>query len=253
MSIVSVILCTNRVDGYLERAIKSIRCQNFGDYELILVGNGLQSADALRLKSIGLLSSNTKTILTDISHLNFSLNLGLHHCTGDLIVRMDADDIAYPERLKIQCDFMNAHPEVAVCGSAFDLIDENDAPIKRCAMPTTNEQIRNALFWSCPLCHPTVMFRKSIIAQAGGYMGDVFAQDYDLWTRLSLDPTIQFANLDSVLLGYRTSVTGEARRSKRAYAAVSASQWRNFVLTGNPRWGIAAIISAAKRLIRSLQ
>lgn len=251
--IVSVLMCTNRLDDYFYRAVNSVLAQHFEDFELILVGNDLSPDDAGKLKELEKRSPKIRVILTDIRYLNFSLNLGLHHCRGDLVVRMDADDIAYPERLKEQVDFMQANPEVAVCGSAFDLIDENDRPIKRCLQPTTNKQIRNALYWSCPLCHPTVIFRKAIVAKVGGYMGNIFAQDYDLWCRLALIPGIRFANMESALLGYRTSATGEARRSKQAYAASSASQWRNFVLTGEPRWGAAAMVSAAKRIFRSQQ
>lgn len=253
MSIISILICTNRIDSYLNRAINSLLFQSFYNFEIILVGNGLSFNESLKLKELESLSSKIKVYVTDIYHLNFSLNFGLHHCKGDFVIRMDADDIAYPNRLKEQFDFMQANPDISVCGSAFDLIDENDRPIKRCIMPTTNEQIRNSLFWSCPICHPTVIFRKSVIAHVGGYAGYIFGQDYDLWCRLSLDPKIKFANLDSALLGYRMSATGGARRSKQAYAAASASQWRNFILTGNPLWCIAAMISAAKRLLRSRQ
>ena len=253
MPLMSVLMCTNKIDEYLNQAIDSILQQSFDDYELVLVGNGLSAEDASCLQKYSYRSQRIRIILTDIRYLNFSLSLGVHHCNSDLVVRMDADDIAYPERLYEQYRFMETHPEISVCGSAFDLIDEMNVPFKRCSMPITDEKIRAGLYFSCPICHPTVIIRRSVLQNAAGYIGGLHAEDYDLWVRLSLNPAIKFANLSQPLLGYRAVATGAARYSKNSYASVSSAQWRSFVLTGNPMWFLGAIFSSIKRLIRAKQ
>lgn len=215
----------------------------------MLVGNALSKQDKDIVAELSVSNSKIRLFLTDIRFLTFSLNLGLNHCQGELVLRMDADDISYPNRIEKLVNFMQLHPDVAVCGSAYYLIDDNDNKQKEIKVPITDYSIRRTMYLNNPICHPSVIFRKNVIEKFGGYMGGLYAEDYDLWCRMALDKSIKFANLEEKLLGYRSTPTGVARRSKFAYAAMAAVQLRSFVLTGNPFWLISTIISMVKRLI----
>lgn len=85
---------------------------------------------------------------------------------------------------------------------------------------------------------------------AGGYLGGIYAQDYDLWTRLAMDPANRFGNLSEVCIGYRVAGVGTARKARGAYASVAASQFRNFVQGEGIVWGGAALLSAMKWVFR---
>ena len=246
MSLVSVILASNKVDEYFYLAVKSIQEQSFKQIELIIILNGLALLDeAFALKELSLYS-NIKIYTTKICGLNFSLNLGIHNASGIYVARMDADDISYVDRILMQFEFLEKNPDVAVCGSFYDEINELGYIQGTKVLPTTDSQIRKFLTIGNPLCHPSVMYRKENISQIGAYLNGQYAEDYDLWVRLANDPDIRFANIGKPLLGYRITSSGNARRSKIAYASVSATQWRQFIAYGNPKWLIASILSLIK-------
>lgn len=249
--LVSVLICTNRVDDFFVRALDSLVQQTYSNFEIVLVCNRLSLADKNKVEKISLDDSRIRPFFTSLGYLTFSLNLGLHYCRGELVARMDADDLAYPERLEKQVAFFAENSDVDVCGSGYDLIDNDDHVVGARTMPLSDRAIRQVLYWRNPLAHPTVMFRAAAIRELGGYMGALYAEDYDLWCRLALFKDSRFSNLNESLLGYRVAPTGLARKSKMAYAGVSASQWRSFVLTGDIRWLAAAVLSLVKRIFRA--
>lgn len=249
MSFVSVVLCTNRIDDFFHRAIQSILSQTYANFELLVVLNGLAMHSYEGVQKKYAADMRVRIFLSRLAFLNHSLNLALEHARGNLIARMDADDISYPNRLEKQVEFMNKNPGVAICGSWFQLIDGDENSFKTVRMPELDKEIRSAAYFSNPLCHPTVMFRYETVAKAGGYIGGLYAEDYDLWLRMMMDRTIRFAAIPEPLLGYRANPTGLARGSKYAYAAMAAAQWNCFSITGNPRWLVASVVSLFKRWI----
>lgn len=249
---VSWLLCSHVADDALRRAIASCLDQSFSDFELLLVVNGPQHADVTDAVA-GWFGDEPRLRLltTEVRHLIFSLNLGLHHARAELVARMDADDLAYRERLARQCEFMQRHARVAVLGSAYDLIDAEGRVLRRVEPPRSDRDIRRALFRGNPLCHPSVMLRRRVVLDAGGYFGGLHAEDYDLWSRLALDRSLQFANVGDALIGYRATSVGDARRARSAYAAVAAAQWRNFIAGAGLAWGGAALWTMVKATMRS--
>ena len=248
MILVSVILASNKVGDFFYLAINSILVQSFKDLELVIVLNGpaLLEESVLRHKLNQF--TNVKIINANISGLNFSLNLGINNASGKYIARMDADDISYIDRISIQYQFMEKNLEVAICGSEYDLIDVDGLVQNSIKLPITDNEIRKALTFKNPLCHPTVMFRKDIVSKEGAYLNGKHAEDYDLWIRLTNNTKLKFANIPISLLGYRALNEGEARGSRVAYASVSTTQWFKFITTGKTIWLIASIVSALKAI-----
>lgn len=245
--IVSWLLCTNNRDNLLYRAIESCLCQTLTDFELIIICNGIDHKKiAEDLQANYREDTRVRIYSTEMSLLNFSLNLGLHMARSSLIARMDADDVADRQRLEKQVEYMLSHPDVAVLGSNYRLIDQEGNVFSCSQLPLSNKAIRASLRYKNPLCHPAVIFRRDVIRKVGGYMGGQNAEDYDLWLRISMNDEYKFANLPDYLLSYNAGTNGLARRSRKAYANASAAQWRNFLLTNKFSWLIGSVITSLK-------
>jgi len=251
---VSWLLCTNKDNEMLHRAIRSCLSQTLADFELLLLVNGpncLAILSDLELKYAQ--ETKVRVVATPIYLLNFSLSLGLHLARAPYVARMDADDVAAPNRLEQQWAYMESHPKVAVLGTSYHLIDSADRIHGHVSCPTSNHEIRRSLFYRNPICHPSVMLRREVILAQGGYLGGQNAEDFDLWLRICLDDDLHFANLPEYLLSYNMDPGGAARRSRRAYANVAAAQCRNLLVTRDVRWLLGALLTTAKSLLRSNQ
>lgn len=144
--------------------------------------------------------------------LGYALNEGLKICKYDMIARMDADDIAQPNRFSVQLNFMQDNPDVDILGSFAEDINENGEPIAIRTVPAEHEGIFK-LMWACPLIHPSIMFKKSVIAKAGSYSKTLKRrQDYDLWFRCAKNGA-HFANITEPLVKYRITDNTYAKNS----------------------------------------
>ncbi|MEI6760576.1 MAG: glycosyltransferase [Betaproteobacteria bacterium] len=250
---VSWLLCTHVGDAQLREALTSCFAQTHTDFECVVVVNGAEVevvADTVRSWFGD--DARLRVFTTQVRHLTFSLALGLHLARAPLVARMDGDDIALPDRLERQVEFMHTHPAVSVLGSDFERIDATGRRIDIVTLPHHDAAIRKALLRGNPLCHPSVMFRRDTVLAAGGYLGGIYAQDYDLWARLAVNPETKFANLPHVCLSYRIVGVGTARKARWAYASMAAAQYRNFAAGAGLRWGLAALFTTAKAILRSL-
>ena len=250
---VSWLVCTHVADEQLRVALDSCLAQSFSDFECVLVVNGSAAESvASTVRSWYGHDIRMRVYTTEVKHLTFSLALGLHLARAPLVARMDGDDIALPDRLERQVEFMHTHPAVSVLGSDFERIDATGRRIDIVTLPHHDAAIRKALLRGNPLCHPSVMLRRETVLAAGGYLGGIYAQDYDLWARLAVNPETKFANLQYVCLRYRMVGVGTARKARWAYASMAAAQYRNFAAGAGLRWGLAALITTAKAILRSL-
>ncbi len=250
---ISIILCTNVFDKYLQYAIQSCLNQTFQDFELIIVINGLEvdkiESDLLKY-CLGY--NNIKIYKTHIKHLPFSLSMGLHNASGKYIARMDADDISINNRLEIQYRYMEDNPDVIVVGSWYTIIDGDGNKVKNINLPTTDNDIRNSFFYSNPICHPSVFFRKKDIIDSGGYSFDLNAEDYTLWLRLSANKSCKFANIPEYLLLYRSFSLNGTRKNQSAYVSMACSQFRCLLITKNLIWFISIFVTLFKILLNRL-
>jgi glycosyltransferase involved in cell wall biosynthesis len=244
---VTWLMCTNREDALLHRAIESCLSQTMTDYELLVVVNGPETDRLVRILSTTYANDQrVRVVGTPIHLLNFSLSLGLHLARARFVARMDADDVSDPKRLAMQLAYMQVNDDVAVLGSAYLLIDDHGHVHGKVAVPESDPDIRKALRCGNPICHPSVMLRRDAILAEGAYLGGRNAEDYDLWLRIAIGRRWRFANLGAPLLSYNVSPDGQARRSRAAYANVAGAQFRQFLMTNDIRWLMGAIVSAVK-------
>jgi glycosyltransferase involved in cell wall biosynthesis len=243
---VTWLVCAHFSSIQLKEALQSCLDQTFSDFELVVVANGLYAHEVVAsVKEWYGADPRVNIFSTPISHLTFSLSLGVHYAKGEFIARMDADDIAYRTRLEKQYQYFLSDPNLVVLGTAYDLINPDGVVLNTVYPPQQDSDIRKELLFRNPICHPSVMLRKQRILNVGGYLGGLQAEDYDLWVRLSADPKNKFANLSDVCMGYRVT-GGEARGSILAYASQGASQFGYFLMGHGLQWFIAAGISFGK-------
>jgi O86/O127-antigen biosynthesis beta-1,3-galactosyltransferase len=227
---VSVLMCARNAERYVDEAIQSILRQTHGDFELIVVENA--STDRTWEVLNEHKDSRLKLYRSQIPQLTFNLNLGLSHATGELIARMDADDVALPERLELQVQAMDNEAAVGVVGAWFEIFGLG-ATSKTVKLPLEDRDIRKAMPFRFVFCHPAVMFRRELVVGLGGYQGFQYCQDLELWLRIARDPNIKFKNLPKVLLRYRVHPK-QARGLRQAYAASCAVLLREAIATRRP-------------------
>lgn len=148
--------------------------------------------------------------------LGRALAKGVELCSNELIARMDTDDIAMPERLRIQTAYMEQHPEVSVVGGAIREFNDEGTTDRVKYMPGTQEEVKQYIKLRNPLNHMTVMYRRSAILEAGNYQHFPFLEDYSLWSRM-VSEDYQIRNMDEVLVRARTSMGLVRRRSGWSY------------------------------------
>ncbi|HEY0008786.1 MAG TPA: glycosyltransferase [Tepidisphaeraceae bacterium] len=224
--VVSVILPAYNAERYIDSAVQSICAQTFTDFEFVIVNDGsrdntetLLRAWAERDRRINLISRpNTGYVRALIEAIDKS--------SGPLIARMDADDLASPERFEKQVAFLNAHPDVVVVGSSYELMDEHDRKLHVLHQPTDDPTLqRHCLAGTTPICHPSAMFRRAAYTSVGGYDESFCpAEDLDLWLRLG--EIGKLACLDEVLIRYRlhANSVSETRQNKQVDAIRRACQ-----------------------------
>ncbi len=230
---VSVVMCVFNGERFLHEAVESILVQSFRDFEFIVIDDGSSDSTPSILDTFAGRDKRLKVRREPHVGLIGSLNKGCCLAQGEYIARMDADDIAKPDRLALQVEFMKGNPDIGVLGGTVELMDATGRTIGCSQNPLKDAEIRKALQHRCPLWHPTVFFRREVFAQVGGYRAVVDAEDYDFWLRAA--ERFQMANLSSVLLQYRlhpgqTSLQGRVRQSLGMLAARAAADKRSMNL-----------------------
>lgn len=190
---------------FLDEAVDSILRQQFDDFEFIIVDDGTGSAALERL------TTRDPRIRVVVNERNIgasaSGNRGIAAARSDIIVRMDADDVAEPTRIGRLVAELQRDPELGFVGSAVTLIDEAGSVRGVQLMPATDVEIRWTILFHNPLYHPTAAFRRSCFENAGGYKEDErVSHDHYLWFRM-LD-VCRARNLAEPLLRYRLNSRG---------------------------------------------
>lgn len=206
---ISVAMSVYNGERFLDAAIESIRAQTLSNFEFLILDDG--SADSSReiIARHANQDSRIKSILRGNRGLVASLNQLLAVTSAPLVARMDADDVALPERFARQAAFLAAHPDHGVVGSWTIDIDEHDHVLAHASQipdhPCTHDQVLANIETGGPLlAHPTVMYRRDVVLAAGGYHAAFrHCEDYDLWLRLA--NRTRMANLPERLLRYRRS------------------------------------------------
>ncbi len=146
---------------YIAAAVESILSQTFTDFEFLIINDGSPDNS---MAAVAEYRDDRIRVVDNPENIGQtrSLNRGLQLARGELIARLDQDDIALPERLEKQVAFADANPQVAALGTAATIIDEQGIDIGSAPVLTSERTLRWGLLFHNVLSHPSVMFRRSI-------------------------------------------------------------------------------------------
>ncbi len=194
--LVSVIMSTYNDQSFVEAAINSILHQSYANLELIIIDDASTDNTVAILKGFedSRISLHINKTNKKLAH---NMNYAISIAKGEYIVRMDADDIAAPERISSQVEYMEVHKEVDMCGTYAKAFGSDNY---RMYYPQNQDDIKIQLLFTNAFCHPTVMFRRSSIDEI---YDEAFpaGQDYELWSRIVWKKQVR--NIPEFLLNYR--------------------------------------------------
>ena len=217
---VSVIMgAYNEKIEWLENSVNSILNQSYRNIEFIVI---LDNPDNIEIKNfMNKLQLKDNRIRFYVNEKNLglvkTLNKAIGLSNGEYIARMDADDIALPDRIKLQVNFLDKNAEIDLVGSKIEYIDENDNVISKDKYrPCGFEDIKRHLKYYNAFAHPTLMYRTDVLRKLNGYNEIYCAEDYDLVTRFVVNG-YKTINLNNILLKYRVRSNGisQSNRTKQ--------------------------------------
>jgi glycosyltransferase involved in cell wall biosynthesis len=213
----SILMPVYNSGRYVIECLKSLQCQTLSSWELIVINDGSSDNSIKLIKEFGL--GNKIKILNNKSRkgIAYSLNRGIKHARGELVARMDADDLCEPDRLERQTSIFKSNPSLILCGSNARIIDSNGIVIAKTNMPCSYHEIQALnLICNC-FIHPSVMFRGRWLKNINQPYDESYSttQDWALWNSAIVSgPCL---NLQEPLIRYRehpNSVSAKKRKEQ---------------------------------------
>ena len=186
---ISILLPVFNAGDALPACLRSIERQTFDDWECVVVDDGSADASLACARRVAAADPRFRVLARPHEGLVAALEAGLEHCRGDLVARMDADDVMHRERLAAQADALDAQPRLAAVGSHVRLfprrgLGEGMRAYERwLASIDSPSRVREEAFVECPIAHPTLMIRREVL-RALRYRDCGWPEDYDLLLRL---------------------------------------------------------------------
>jgi glycosyltransferase involved in cell wall biosynthesis len=219
-----VLLPAQDAAATLARAIASIRAQTFPDWELLVVDDGSADGSVELLGALARVEPRLRVLRRPREGLVSALNAGLAATRGELIARMDADDEALPDRLAQQVAWLDG-PAGRAFGLVSCLVEHAGDAAAQAGYARhvawlngllTPEAMALRRFVDAPVAHPSVLFRRELVARHGGYRAGDFPEDHELWLRW-MDAGVAFGKVRRVLLRWHDP-PGRLSRSDARYA-----------------------------------
>lgn len=187
---ISVLMSVRNGISYVRQTIQSIVHQTFSDWEFIIVDNASTDHTVELIESLAAVEPRIRLVqnASDLGHSG-GLNKGLESCRGVWIARIDADDLALPNRLERQLAFVRENPDVQVTSCLGYYINQCGAVVGSIANELTTREVFQR-YMDCNLAfgilHPGALILRELLVQVGGYRGAFDpANDTDLWGRLA--------------------------------------------------------------------
>ncbi|MGH7506821.1 MAG: glycosyltransferase [Longimicrobiales bacterium] len=246
---VSVLIPCRDAAATAGEAFASIAEQTFRDLEIIAVDDGSTDDTASILARLAERDPRIRRLHNSGTGVANALSAGLASASGELIARMDADDIADPRRLERQLALLDAHSDIAACGTRVryfprrqvrDGARRYEAWINALSEP---DDIARDVFVECPIAHPTLVIRRSRLDAVGGYSDRGWPEDYDLVLRL-WRAGHRLANVPEVLLHWRER-PDRLSRTDRRYDADAFRRCKAHHLARTHLFGRRALIIGA--------
>lgn len=223
--LVSVVMPARNAEATLSDAIESLRDQDLGDFEIILVDHDSTDRTHRLMREKAELDTRIRVFQCRGTFVE-AANMAWRRGAGELIARMDSDDLASPGRLRVQMEYLVARPELAGCATRVNILKRNgqgritppDGGYRRYEKWINSvvepADIAAQRFIDSPLPNPTTMVRRGALEAVGGYHDPPWAEDYDLWLRL-LDRGYLLGKVPQVLLDWHDADDRATRTIER--------------------------------------
>lgn len=229
----SVVMTVYTDQRFLDAAVNSVLTQEFDDLELIIVDDGT-GEDAV----FQALARRDRRIRLVINPTNLgtaaAANRGIEAARGEIILRLDADDIAEPAHVGRLVAALDENSELGLVGHAVMLIDETDRVVGAQHMPETDLEIRWTILFHNPFYHSTIAYRRGCFEAAGRYrIDELVSQDHYLW--FDMLPLCRARNLAEPLTRYRLNTLGltatNATNARNRTHSIRQASWARLGLT----------------------
>jgi len=199
--LVSVVMLSYNTKQFLPLAIESILQQSYTNFELIIVEGHSTDGSLDIINQYIEKDSRIRLVYDSGEGIGAALNTGCKVARGELIARMDSDDISFPDRFEREVDFLHKNLDYVLVSGAVQYINEEGKSIGRSFPCTNNKVLKSSLKYSSMIVHPMVMLRKEAYNRSGGYINAKIGEDRIFWSRMA--KCGKFANLPTPLGCYR--------------------------------------------------
>jgi glycosyltransferase involved in cell wall biosynthesis len=184
---------------FVKEAIGSILCQSFEDFELLIIDNGSTDGSLEYVKSLP--DQRVQVLSEQQRGAGRALTAGIFAGRGEFLAVMDADDIAHPDRLRTEVEFLEAHPDIVLVGTRFAfIVGSVIVPVP--PQPKEHDDIKRALLEGRPvICNPSTMFRAKEAKAVGGHRLPGPGHDVDFFLRIAEIGNV--TNIQNLLHYYR--------------------------------------------------
>lgn len=198
--LVSIGMSVFNCEKTLRSAVQSILDQTYANWELILIDDGSTDRTVEIAKSF---QDDRIKVVTDGQNqqLPIRLNQTIALSRGKYFARMDGDDISYPERLQMQVEYLENHPEIDLLGTSNVNFDEDGQATGVADQKLSHAEICSRPWSGFSLLHPSWMGKLDWFRKCQYRPDAIRMEDYDLMLRTY--QTSRFAALPDVLVGYR--------------------------------------------------
>jgi glycosyltransferase involved in cell wall biosynthesis len=217
---VSILLPCRDAAQYLPDTIASIQAQSFQNFEVVAVDDGSTDETPSILRDWAAEDPRVRVLTQKALGIVAALQRAVKAAKGDILVRMDADDVAYSNRISKQVEMLDDNPDIGACGTLVRYFPRQEvqggAQRYESWINTLvdHDDIVRDIYVECPLAHPTLAIRRKVLEKVGGYTEEEWPEDYDLVFRL-WRAGIRMAKVPEILLRWRERPDRASRNNER--------------------------------------
>lgn len=261
---VSVVLPFYNASKTFNAALRSIAEQEFRDFECVMVDNNSRDGSRVIAKDWERRYPEFTLVEERRQGVMFASNRGCEVARGRYIARMDADDVARPNRFRLQVDFLDANPDYGAVAGLVDHVGDPETTggflrfVEWSNSVISYEDIYKRRFIEAPIVNPTAMWRRETMDRFGLYLSGDFPEDYEMWLRW-LHKGVKIAKVPEVVLDWHDSEERLTRThpiySDRAFYEIKSRYLARWLKEHNPYhpkvavWGASRISRRRARIL----
>jgi len=208
---VTVLMPVHGEGTFLSETINSVLEQTYRNIKFLIVLDRPSNNCRELVASFEARDSRIQVMDCPTPGISSALNLGLKQTADNFIARIDADDLMAGHRIERQVRYLIKHPRIDLVGSQLHIFGTSNR--ESTSYPLSSAKISKALRIRNVIAHPSVMYRREVVVNSGGYKSEFNgAEDYDLWLRIDSGKNLK--NLGEYLTWYRVHDNQETSRNR---------------------------------------